>query len=941
MTDHLSYLVLGLGNGAVYAAIGLALVMTFKSSGVVNFATGAVALYTAYTYVLLRTGELMVPIPGLPKSIHLGGPLGVVPAMAIALAIAAVLGVLCYALIFRPMRNASVVAKAVASIGLMIVLQAVIAQRVGTQIPLVEPIFPMKTIPIGDSVAPTDRLWLAGCVVGLAIVTTLAFRYTRFGVATEAAAESEKGAYLTGLSPDKIAFSNWALSSVLAGLGGILIAPLVSLNPVAYTMFIVPALGATLVGNFSSIWLTVIAGIAIGALQSEATNLQNTFDWLPKTGLSEAIPLLLILGFLVVKGRPLPDRGAVVRQALGRAPRPERILLPALVSIVLAVIALMVTTGSYRAAVITSIIFAVVALSQVVVTGYAGQVSLAQLTLAGVGAYSLSVLNTHLGIPFPFAPIIAAVFATVLGVVVGLPALRVRGLPLTVVTLALAVFLEAFWFRNPSLNGGVTGAPIDTPRIFGIDLGIGAGENYPRLAFGILCLIALVLVGLGVAWLRRSTLGTDMLAVRANERSAAATGINVSRTKLAAFGIGAFIAGLGGSLLGYQQTLATAESFTVFLGISLFAVMYIAGITSITGGILAGIMAPGGLLYIVLDRVADIGEYYTLISGILLIVSVMANPDGIASRLPHIPWPALRRGPGAAATTEAEGREDTSRETAPPAPQIDRTAPVLAVDGVGVRYGAVVAAEDVSFKVYPGEIVGLIGPNGAGKTTVIDAITGFAPSTGPVTLDGREISTLRPHVRSRQGLARSFQDVELYDDLSVAENVTVGASRSRSDVPVDRRVAEVLAMVGLDEMADAEVATLSQGRRQLVSVARVLAASPMVALLDEPAAGLDSTESQWLGERLRMARNAGTSILMVDHDMDLVLSICDRVVVLDLGKVIATGTPEQIRTDESVIRAYLGMPSGAVDIDHDAIPELHTATHSAATETTNTQEVLS
>ncbi|MFJ6095707.1 ABC transporter permease subunit [Williamsia muralis] len=936
MTDHLSYLVLGLGNGAVYAAIGLALVMTFKSSGVVNFATGAVALYTAYTYVLLRAGELMVPIPGLPKSIHLGGPLGVVPAMAIALAIAAVLGVLCYALIFRPMRNASVVAKAVASIGLMIVLQAVIAQRVGTRIPLVEPIFPMKTIPIGDSIAPTDRMWLAGCVVGLAIVTTLAFRYTRFGVATEAAAESEKGAYLTGLSPDKIAFSNWALSSVLAGLGGILIAPLVSLNPVAYTMFIVPALAATLVGNFSSIWLTVIAGVAIGALQSEATNLQNIFEWLPKTGMSEAIPLILILGFLVVKGRPLPDRGAVVRQALGRAPRPEQILLPAVVSIVVAVIALMVTTGSYRAAVITSIIFAVVALSQVVVTGYAGQVSLAQLTLAGVGAYSLSVVNSHLGIPFPFAPIIAAVVATVLGVVVGLPALRVRGLPLTVVTLALAVWLEAFWFRNPSLNGGVTGAPIDIPRIVGIDLGIGAGENYPRLAFGLLCLIVLVLVGLGVAWLRRSTLGTDMLAVRANERSAAATGINVSRTKLAAFGIGAFIAGLGGSLLGYQQTLATAESFTVFLGISLFAVMYIAGITSITGGILAGIMAPGGLLYIVLDRAVDIGEYYTLISGVLLIVSVMANPDGIASRLPNIPWPRRRQ----RSAGKASGAAGTAT-SASAAPAIDRTDPVLTIDGVAVRYGAVIAAENVSFKVYPGEIVGLIGPNGAGKTTIIDAVTGFAPSTGAVTLDGRDISTLRPHVRSRHGLGRSFQDVELYDDLTVAENVTVGASRSRSDLPVDRRVAQVLQMVGLDEMASAEVATLSQGRRQLVSVARVLAASPRVALLDEPAAGLDSVESQWLGERLRMARNAGTSILMVDHDMDLVLSICDRVVVLDLGKVIATGTAEQIRNDDVVVRAYLGVPSSTTDVDSVAIPELKVTPQPTATKTTSDQEVLS
>lgn len=904
MTDHLSYLVLGLGNGAVYAALGLALVMTFKSSGVVNFATGAIALYTAYTYAMLRNGELMVPIPGLPKTIDLGPSLDVLPAMAISLVIAALLGAVCYLLIFRPMRSASVVAKAVASIGLMVLLQALIAQRVGTQLLSVAPIFKLDTISIGDVTAPTDRIWLAVAIIVIAAFTTVTFRYTRFGVATEAAAESEKGAYLTGLSPDRIAFANWALSSVVAGLGGILIAPLVALNPIAYSLFIVPALAATLVGNFSSIWLTVIAGIVIGALQAEATNLQGSYSWFPKSGMAEAIPLLLILAFLVVKGRPLPDRGSVIRQTLGRAPRPERIAAPAVVAIAVAVIALLATSGSWRAAVVTSIILAVLGLSQVVVTGYAGQVSLAQLTLAGVSAYALSVLNQHLGIPFPFAPIISAVFATVVGVVVGLPALRVRGLPLTVVTLALAVFVEAFWFRNPSLNGGVSGAPIDTPRIFGIDLGIGAGENYPRIAFGLLCLFTLVVVGLGVAWLRRSGLGTDMLAVRANERSAAASGVDVSRTKLYAFAIGAFIAGLCGSLLGYQQTLATPEPFGVFVGIALFAIMYIAGITSITGGILAGIMAPGGLLYLAVDRFLHIGDYYAVLSGLLLIITVMANPDGIASKLPHIPWPALPR-PG------RSGTETTGSASAPgvaPVPSAATGTPLLAVRGVGVSYGAVQAAADVSFDVRAGEIVGLIGPNGAGKTTLIDAITGFAASSGAVTLDDVDISDMAPHRRSRMGLRRSFQDVELYDDLTVRENVNVGAARSHSDVDIADRVSRTLATLGLDEMGDAEVAALSQGQRQLVSVGRLLASAPSVALLDEPAAGLDSTESQWLGEKLCAARDAGTSMLLVDHDMELVLTICDRVVVLDLGRVIASGTPDEVRTHPEVLRAYLGVP---------------------------------
>ncbi|ANY22207.1 branched-chain amino acid ABC transporter permease/ATP-binding protein [Gordonia terrae] len=904
MTDHLAYLVLGLGNGAVYAALGLALVLTFKSSGVVNFATGAIALYSAYTYALLRTGELMIPVPGLPKTVDLGRPFGVLPAIGICVVISALLGMLFCALIFRPMRHAPVVAKAVASIGLMIVLQALIAQRAGTDIVPVEPIFELDTISIGSSTAPTDRIWFALVVVAVAIAASLMFRFTRFGVATEAAAESEKGAYLTGLSPDKIAFSNWALSSAVAGFSGVLIAPLVALNPIAYSLFIVPALAATLVGNFSSIWLTVVAGLAIGALQSEMVNLQATFDWFPKTGMSEAISLALIVGFLVVKGRPLPDRGALIRQDLGRAPRPDRILLPAVVSIAVVLVALVATSGSYRAAIVTSIILAVLALSQVVVTGYAGQVSLAQLTLAGVAAYSISVLNTHLGIPFPFAPIVAAAFATVVGVVVGLPALRVRGLPLTVVTLALAVFLEAFWFRNPSLNGGVEGAPVDTPRIFGISLGIGGGDEYPRMAFALLCLVVLIVVGLAVAWLRRSSLGTDMLAVRANERSAAAAGIDVSRTKLIAFAIGAFLAGLAGSLLAYQQTLATPEPFTVFLGISLFATMYIAGITSITGGILAGIMAPGGLLYLLMDRFLDLGDYYAVISGILLIVTIALNPDGIASRLPAVRWPAVVR---RRARPRGDGEEAARRDVAGE-PLLPKE-PVLVVRDIGVQYGAVRAATDVSFEVHAGEIVGLIGPNGAGKTTVIDAMTGFVGATGSVILGGVDLTKARPHERSRAGLGRSFQDVELYDDLTVTENVTVGATRSRSAEPAQDVVRRVLSLVGLADEAESEVGTLSQGRRQLVSVARVLAADPLVALLDEPAAGLDSSESRWLGERLRTACDEGTSILLVDHDMELVLSICDRIVVVDLGEVIAVGRPEQIMLDDKVIRAYLGVPA--------------------------------
>lgn len=904
--NDLAFLLLGVGNGAVYAALGLALVMTFKSSGVVNFATGAVALYAAYTYAYLRRGEFLNPIPGFDKTVDLGGKWDVLPAALLAVALSAVLGMLLYLVVFRPMRRAPALAKAVAAIGVMLVLQALLAMRVDETPPPVAAIFPRESFTVGETVVSTEGLWLGVVVVGLAALAALVLRYTRFGVATEAAAESERGALVTGLSPDRIALSNWALSSATAGVGGVLISPMVPLNPVAYTMFIVPALAAALVGNFSSISLTVLAGLAIGMLSSEAQKLQTTVDWFPDSGVAQAIPLLLILIFLLVRGQRLPGRGAVAKQDLGRSPRPTRLLVPTVVGVAVGVVALLVTSGSVRLAVIASLVFAVIALSQVVVTGYAGQVSLAQLTLAGASAYSLARFSEQLHIPFPFAPLLAALAAMVIGVVVGLPALRVRGLPLMVATLALAVFLEAFWFNNPSLNGGGAQAMVTPPSIFGLDLSIGAGEGYPQLAFGVLCLVVLTLCALGVAWLRRSRLGAAMLAVRANERSAAASGVNVGAVKLTAFAIASFLAGLGGALMAYQTSnMATADLFRVFTAITLFAVFYIAGVTSVSGALLAGVMAPGALLSYWLD----IGDYYVLASGVLLVVTVVFNPDGLVGQLHRIPLPAVLRA------------RPASIGDIPVAPSPEHTptavgGPVLAVEDLTVRYGAVTAVSGVDFGLLRGEIVGLIGPNGAGKTTLVDAISGFAPCTGRIRLGETDLAALAPHRRSRAGLGRTFQDIELYDELSVLENVTVGVDAGDDDP--HRTVREVLALLQIGDLAETTAADLSQGQRQLVSVARMLAGRPTVALLDEPAAGLDSGESRWLGERLAAARGSGVSMLLIDHDMDLVLSVCDRVVVLDLGSVIATGTPEEIRTDPRVMAAYLGTEGPAPE---EAAPE--------------------
>ena len=911
MTEHLVFLALGLGNGAVFGALALAVVLTYRSSGVVNFATGAIALYTAYVYADLRQGKLLILIPGLPTTVDVGGPWGLWPAMILALVVAAVFGLLLYILIFRPLRTAPPVARAVASLGLSLLMTGLIAEKLGTTPVAVKPIFPTKQWRSGDFTISTDRVYFAITIIALAVVLTGVLRATRFGLATRASAETERGAYLSGVSPDRVAAYNWMLSSAAAGLSGILIAPIVPLVPVSYTLFIVPALAAAILAGFNNMIVAVVAGIVIGCLQSEMQYLQSAHPSLPQSGLPELVPLVLILVVLVLRARPLPGRGAIILQTLGRAPRPQRVLPTTAVLTVVGVVLLIVLQGTWRNGLIVSMIMAVIALSIVVITGYAGQVSLAQLTIAGVAGFSLGPISDDLHIAFPFAPLVAALAAAVLGVVIGLPALRIRGLTVAVVTFALAFALEAFWFRNLDFVSS-SGVSIPDPEIFGYSVGIGAGHDYPQLRFGILCLIVLVVVAVGVAYLRRSQLGSQMLAVRANERSAAAAGVRVALVKVIAFVIAAYIAGLGGALLAYQQGNVTFDAFSAFNGLVLFGVVYLAGVTSVSGGLVAGLIATPGLVYIGVEHVFSTTGWYSVVSAVLLILTVIFNPEGLVGPA-HTLVGARRRSGAAPIAAVGSGAARSAADHAgrvPPGPE----APVqLELRDVSVRYGGVVAVDKVSMQVRRGAIVGVIGPNGAGKTTLIDAISGFAEHTGDVLLAGESIDTLPVHGRVRSGLGRTFQAIELYDDLSVVENVKVGltAAQGRDGLPRsvsgrEERLDTVLELLGLSDVRESAAGELSQGQRQLVSIARTLAGAPDVLLLDEPAGGLDTAESLWLGERLRDISARGITILLVDHDMGLVLGLCDEIHVLNFGTTLAAGTPGQIRNDPRVAEAYLG-----------------------------------
>jgi branched-chain amino acid transport system ATP-binding protein len=265
---------------------------------------------------------------------------------------------------------------------------------------------------------------------------------------------------------------------------------------------------------------------------------------------------------------------------------------------------------------------------------------------------------------------------------------------------------------------------------------------------------------------------------------------------------------------------------------------------------------------------------------------------------------------------------------------------VLQTTGISVSFGGVRAVVDVDLDVGEGQLVGLIGPNGAGKTTFIDAISGFVPARGRVALEGEDLTGLRPHARARRGLARTWQSIELFDDLSVRENLLVASHRPSVwatiretvtvAVPEPAEIARVLELLGLEAFADELPTELSQGQRKLVGIARALVAKPLLVCLDEPAAGLDTRESEELGRRLRELADAGQAMLLVDHDMGLVLGICDEVVVLEFGKVIARGAPDVVRRDRQVIAAYLGR--AAAELAPDELEAAAAAAHEAVSE---------
>ncbi|MDT0393634.1 MULTISPECIES: branched-chain amino acid ABC transporter permease/ATP-binding protein [Streptomyces] len=924
MEQYLLFALLGTGAGAVFAGLGMGLVTVYKGSGVVNFAQASMGLWGAFVFDELRkTGDLVLPVPGLPGRVHLGTSIPLPMAVVVGLLSSAALGGLVHILVFRPLRNAPALSKIMASIGILTLLQSLLVRRFGAGSRVVDPVLGSDSLTLGGMDVPQDRVWLLGITVVVAGALMAYYRWSMAGLATRAGVEDEVALSLARWSPNRLAALNWALGTAVTSLFLLLASPITGLNPASIGTLVVPGLAALLVARLSSVAVAAVAGLGLGVLQSELSFMQLQ-SWWPRglpSGTTDAVPFVVIVIALILLGNKLPRRGELVLSRLPAVVR--RPLRPKWVLLGTAAVALLAPLlgQAQRNGLIASMVFAVIALSYVVLVGLIGQVSLGQAAIAGVAAFTLARATD--GLPFPVSVLLSALAATVAGVVMGVPALRIRGAQLAVVTLAGAVAVEALFLRQISAGGS---EPAD-PELFGLDLAAQRSSELARLPFTYAVLAALVLCCLLVSRVLNGTTGRRFLAVRSNERAAAAVGIDVARTKLVAFALSSFIAGVGGALLAYSRGSVSIESFNYLAGISFLIFAFIGGITSVGGALLAGLIGPFGLWYVLLDGLVPLGSAYEIIGGLGMISTAIVAPEGAAGfygkALRNLL--ARRKGPAHGAIEVPAPTDPTQAVVAaadgpagtPLVPTGRGTAhPALEVECVSVRYGGVRAVQDVSLVVRAGEMHGLIGPNGAGKTSTLDAVAGFCASEGAVRVRGTDVGRFPPHRRYGAGLARTWQATELFLDLTVRDNLLVAAGPGSpgsllNDVVGRARVCEddatfALRLLGIEHLADSHPAQLSTGQQKLVGVARALAAWPAVLLCDEPAAGLDSAESRELGRHLRAVADTGVAVVLIEHDLSLVLQMCDEVTVLDFGHVIAQGPPEAIRRDPAVMTAYVG-----------------------------------
>ncbi|MGH3208174.1 MAG: ABC transporter permease subunit, partial [Trebonia sp.] len=841
----LGFLITGVALGSIYGVAAQGLVVTYATSGVFNFAQGAIGMFLAFVYWEFRVDIGLPTIVGILLTVLVAAP---------------VMGILIERGIMRFLTDAPIVAQLVVTIGLMLGLMGLAGSvwnpNSSTQ-RVIPTFFGTSGFGIGGTFLPYYRVVTIATGIAIGLLLRFLLYHTRLGITMRAVVDNRDLTVLNGARPASATMTAWALGSSMAALAGIFLAEeLSALDPETLTLFIVDAFAAAIIARLRSLPMAYVGGLIIGLTISFQENfLSWTGRW---TSAPQAIPAaLLFIAVLFVKdarikGRPKP------RQTADRIPSTRNALLGFAALIVIAAVCAATLDRTNLREVILIVLTAFVLLSLVPLTGWANQISLAQITLVGFGAFAMVEWGFNGNV---LGLLIAAAVTVPVGAIMAGPAIRLQGIYLALATMAFARMAEFLFFDQPSVFGNGN-RPVPSLSVFGLQvenpfhfLGLSFVQDAGFLIFST---ILFAVVGLIVVVVRRRSFGRRLVALRDSPDAASMLGMSLTLTKLGVFMFSAAIAGLAGGLFAFYYSSVGTTDFTLTDGLPYLLLLVVGGL-SVVGGAVAG--AVFLIQFLWWNEAFPDNTFLTWFANLgpgLMGIGIGLNPNGFwENTIGQVEWLGrrIRGGNGrrgapttAIQPTLSEAREQTRLPS--PAARVNTDRPAAELRDVSVRFGGLLAVNNVSLDLQDGQIIGLIGPNGAGKTTLFNVATGMQePNAGRIFVDGKDVTGARPHQFARLGLARTFQRLEVFGSLSVRDNIRVAAELhrrrwARTGAGRPEVITEtIIEHLGLQEVADTRAELLPTGTARLVEVARALATQPRVLLLDEPSSGLSAAET--------------------------------------------------------------------------------------------------
>lgn len=912
MDKFIALVVSGGVSGAIYSLLASGLVLTYATSGVFNFAHGAIAFSTAFLFYELHTG--------------LGWPVWAAALVAIV-GFAPLLGVLMDRVIFRSLRTADQSTKVVATVGLLVAIPALTLFVTETMIntfhwkipgpdnifspPGLGPVPKKNWNPAGRVRIDSNQVIILGSAAVAALVLWIVVRRTRIGLQMRASVERPDLAEARGIDTNRTSAFSWALSFMLAGLAGVVGAPLFSLTPANYTIILFLSATAAVIGRLRSIPMAFVGGIALGLAQSLFAGYATFASSI--TGFSTSVPFIVLLIGLLVLGR---ERARVAGQVAEVPATPDfhsdltrlRRAVPWIIAVaVFSIYLFFIADVFWRGLLVKGLAYSLIFLSFVVVTGIGGMVSLAQATFVTMASLMTGLLVSH-GWPFLPAAAVGVIAAAVAGLIVALPSVRLGGLALALSSLALALLGEKVLFAWKAFANSNYGWKLSSPELAPFDL-------HDQRTLGIVLMIVVGLVVLVIRNLLRSASGREIAAVRTAPPAASAIGLSLIRGKLWIFALSAGIAGLGGVMIGVYNGSVTNASFPAGVGLAWLAIVVLFGIRKPSGAVLAGIafsISPQ-----VIGWVTDSTRIADILFG-LGAVQLAKTPDGILSNASRqnferrVRRRAKRDCAATATATEVIATDNVDAGVIEPiaieveeriaagvvvgATQADA---VLELRGLVGGYGPVEVLHGIDVRIAPGTITALLGSNGAGKSTLCLTVAGGLPaSAGAVTINGQDVTKSLGCRRARHGVAFAPESRGVFPGLTVEENLTLVLNKAS-----DREIVYARFPV-LGERRKLAASSLSGGEQQMLALAPLVVNPPAILVADEPSLGLAPRIVDQVMALLVEMRDQGTAVLVVEEKATHVLPIADQVAFLELGRVTWSGPATDVDAD-ALAASYL------------------------------------